>query len=197
MKKLFLILLTMILTGAVWSNPLADVEAAFAEQTTDQKESITYFPLCQMPPGFVDTSATLEQVAGGLASPVDLAVPDDGTNRLFIVDQAGIIYIVNSSDTLLPTPFLDISDRLVTLNPNGDERGLLVLAFHPDYATNGRFFVYYSAPLRDGGTGAHTNQVSEFLVDSENPNLADPTSEKVIIQIDHPQSNHNAGPILF
>ena len=195
MKKFGIpLLLIMILSGFIWLSIAVPANAAPAAQTGD---TTTYFPFFRLPEGYVYPYADLQQVAGGFASPVALAVPDDGTNRLFIVDQAGLIYIIDDTDTLLPTPFLDISDRLVTLNAGGDERGLLGLAFHPDYATNGRFFVYYSAPLRAGGTGAHTNQVSEFQVDSGNPNLADPSSEKIIIQIDHPQSNHNAGPILF
>lgn len=197
MKKLTLVLLLIALTGVVWFTTAKEADAAPTGQAAGEKALITYFPFFRTSPDYVYTQATLDLIAGGLASPVDLAVPDDGTDRLFIVDQAGKIYIVDNTDTLLTTPFLDISDRLVTLNPNGDERGLLGMAFHPDYAANGRFFVYYSAPLRAGGTGAHTNQVMEFQVDPGNPNLADPTSEKIIIQIDHPQSNHNAGPILF
>ncbi|MBG0784576.1 MAG: PQQ-dependent sugar dehydrogenase [Anaerolineaceae bacterium] len=197
MKKLTLVLLLIALTGAVWFTTAKEADAAPTGQAAGEKALITYFPFFRTSPDYIYTQAALDLIAGGLASPVDLAVPDDGTDRLFIVDQAGKIYIVDNTDTLLTTPFLDISDRLVTLNPNGDERGLLGMAFHPDYAANGRFFVYYSAPLRAGGTGAHTNQVTEFQVDPGNPNLADPTSEKIIIQIDHPQSNHNAGPILF
>ena len=191
MNKTAFILLILTLTGLVWSGTTIEADAAPVEQDT-KADLVTYFPFFTIPP-----SASLEEVASGFASPVSMAVPNDGTGRLFIVDQIGRIYIIDNTDALLATPFLDISDRMVTLNTGGDERGLLGLAFHPDYATNGRFFVYYSAPLRDGGTGSHTNQVSEFQVDPGNPNLADPSSEKIIIQIDHPQSNHNAGPILF
>jgi glucose/arabinose dehydrogenase len=180
-----------------WLGSSFDVNAAPAKDLLLQIGSTLYFPIFQLPEDYVYSYATLEPVASGFASPLQIAIPPDGSGRMFVVDQAGLIYIIDSSDTLLPDPFLDISDRLVTLNPNGDERGLLGMAFHPDYATNGRFFVYYSAPLRVGGTGSHTNQVTEFQVDSVNPNLADPASEKTIIQIDHPQNNHNAGPILF
>jgi hypothetical protein len=87
---------------------------------------------------------------------------------------------------------------MVTLNPNYSERGLLGLAFHPDYATNGKFYVYYSAPLRAGAPPDfnHTSHVSEFLV-SADPNVADPTSERIVLQVDQPQSNHNGGTIAF
>ena len=196
MNKTTFILLILTLTGLVWFSTAIEADAAPDSQAF-QATSTTFLPIFQTPDDYVLPYATLEEVAGGFASPVNMATPNDGTGRLFIVDQIGLIYIIDATDTLLVTPFLDISDWLVTLNTGGDERGLLGLAFHPDYATNGRFFVYYSAPLRVGGTGSHTNQVSEFQVDPGNPNLADPNSEKVIIQIDHPQTNHNAGPILF
>lgn len=157
-----------------------------------QTTLISYFPLFYPPV----TYAKLDMVASGLKSPVALAAPDDGTGRLFIVDQVGQIRIIDRNDNLLTKPFLDIADRMVPLNTSSDERGLLGLAFHPDYAANGRFFVYYSAPLRPGGEGVHTNQVSEFSV-SSNPNIANPDSEKIILQADNLQNNHNAGPILF
>lgn len=140
----------------------------------------------------------LRPVASGLSSPVRVVSPSDGTHRLFVVDQVGLIWIVDASGTLLPDPFLDLRARLVPLNTSYDERGLLGLAFHPDYAHNGRFFVKYSAPLRPDAppTWDHTNVVSEFAV-SANPNIADPNSERIIIQFDHPQFNHNSGALAF
>ncbi len=142
---------------------------------------------------------TLEPIASGLTAPVALAAPDDGSSRIFIVDQVGLIYVVDSEDNLLETPFMDIRNQLVNLNSNYDERGLLGMAFHPDYVNNGRFFVYYSAPLRPGGQAGynHTSVLSEFLVSEGNPNLAEPDTEKIILQIDQPQGNHNAGAIAF
>jgi glucose/arabinose dehydrogenase len=141
----------------------------------------------------------LEQIADGLTAPVDLDAPDDGSGRLFITDQIGLIYVIDSEDNRLENPFLDLRNRLVNLNPNYDERGLLGLAFHPDYAENGRFFVYYSALLRPEAPGGfdHTSLVSEFRVSDADPNRADPDSERIILQVDQPQSNHNAGAIAF
>ena len=91
----------------------------------------------------------LEQVASGFTAPIHLEEPNDGTGRLFLVDQVGTIWIIMPDGTVLDQPFLDIADRMVELDPNYDERGLLGMALHPDYANNGRFFVAYSAPLRD------------------------------------------------
>ena len=72
----------------------------------------------------------------------------DDSGRLFIVDQVGQIWILTAKGVLADTPFLDVRDRMVGLSANYDERGLLGLAFHPDFGENGRFYVYYSAPLR-------------------------------------------------
>ena len=143
-------------------------------------------------------SVGLDLVADGLVSPLTLVVPPDGTGRRFIVDQAGLVRILTPDGTLLAEPFLDLRARMVSLSPFFDERGLLGLAFHPEFADNGRFFVYYSAPLRTGGGEGfdHTSHVSEFLV-SEDPDRADHDSERIVLQVDQPQSNHNAGDIHF
>jgi glucose/arabinose dehydrogenase len=140
----------------------------------------------------------LRPIASGLTSPIALMEAPDESGRLFIVDQVGLIRVLTPGGTLLEEPFLDIRDRLVPLNPGFDERGLLGLAFHPQYATNGRFFVYYSAPLRDGAPEGfnHTSHISEFAVSSDS-NRADPASERVLLQVDQPQFNHNAGTVAF
>lgn len=145
------------------------------------------------------TDIGLELVAEGLAAPVDLSPVPDDSGRLFVADQIGSIRVIDADGTLLEEPFLDISDRLVELGEFYDERGLLGLAFHPDYANNGRFFVYYSAPLREGGPAewANTNRLSEFHVSMDDPNIADPASERILMEIDEPQSNHNGGDIVF
>lgn len=97
----------------------------------------------------VETVAT-ESVASGLAAPNLVTHAGDGSGRLFIVDQSGQIRIVDAGGNLLPTPFLDIASRMVPLGAFGpgsfDERGLLGLAFHPNFAVNQKFYVYYSAP---------------------------------------------------
>ncbi|MGA1795082.1 MAG: PQQ-dependent sugar dehydrogenase [bacterium] len=138
----------------------------------------------------------LELVADGFDAPVGLVSPGDGSGRLFIVDQTGEIMILMPDGSVLPEPFLDISDELVNLTNNYDERGLLGLAFHPEFATNGRFFVYYSAPGAPVGWD-HTSRISEFTVDSGDPNKADIDSEEIILEVDQPQGNHNAGQLVF
>ena len=140
----------------------------------------------------------LELVAAGLAAPITVVSAEDGSGRLFIVDQTGIVQIVTSDGVVQPVPFLDVRARMVPLNAGFDERGLLGLAFHQDYEANGRFFVYYSAPLRAGAPAGydHTARIAEYHV-SANPNVADPASERVILEVDEPQFNHNGGTLLF
>jgi glucose/arabinose dehydrogenase len=140
----------------------------------------------------------VELVAQGLNSPIQIVSADDRTDRLFIIDQSGVIRIVTREGVLLPAPFLDVTTRMVTLMPGFDERGLLGLAFHPKYAQNGRFFVYYTAPLRAGAPAGYnsTARISEFHVSSD-PNMADPASERVILEVDKPQFNHNGGTLAF
>jgi glucose/arabinose dehydrogenase len=144
-------------------------------------------------------AVSLQLVAEGLTAPVALTYAPDGSGRLFIADQAGTVRVIGADGRLLPEPFLDVRNKMVRLNGDYDERGLLGLAFHPNYRANGRFFVYYSAPLRVGAPGNwdHTSHVSEFRVSGVDANRADPNSERVLMQVDQPQSNHNAGTLAF
>jgi glucose/arabinose dehydrogenase len=146
-----------------------------------------------------DPSVGLRLVADGFTSPVALVEAPDGSGRIFVVDQVGVIRIVTAGGTLLPDPFLDLRSRIVALMPEFDERGLLGLAFHPGYAGNGRLFVWYSAPLRPGAPAGYDNtaRISEFRVSAANANRADPASERIVLEVDKPQFNHNGGTLLF
>jgi len=138
-------------------------------------------------------------VAEGLTAPVGLVSPDDGTGRLFVVDQIGVIRIIDENGTLSDKPFLDLRENIVEMQEDLDERGLLGLAFHPDFEENGRFFVYYSGPLAEGAPEGwnHTSYISEFNVSGDDPNIADPDSERVVLEVDQPQFNNNGGTITF
>jgi len=142
---------------------------------------------------------SLEMVADGLNSPVAVVPVDDGSGRLFVVDRVGLVYVVTSEGDMLSQPFLDVRDRMVELRERFDERGLLGLAFHPDFEENGRFFVYYSAPLREEASSGwdHTAHISEFSVAMDNPDAADPNSERVLLMVDEPQFNHDGGQVVF
>ena len=128
----------------------------------------------------------LELVLSGFSGPVD--VVHAGDDRLFIVERAGRIRILRPDGQLEPLPFLDITDRVLS---SGGEQGLLGLAFHPQYAINGRFFVYYTA-----GTGNGSVRLSRFSV-SADPNVAIATQETVLWGAVKPESNHNGGDLAF
>ena len=158
---------------------------------------VTVTSTLPVPPPVEDIGIGLGLIAENLTAPIGLIPSGDG--RLFIIDQIGLIKIINSSGQILDEPFLDLRSKMVTLNPQYDERGLLGLAFHPGFSQNGRFFVYYSAPLRPGAPANfdHTSTISEFRVSQNDQNRANESSERILLQIDKPQFNHNAGQITF
>jgi glucose/arabinose dehydrogenase len=128
---------------------------------------------------------TTEDVVGGLVAPVDVTSAGDGSGRLFVVEQEGRIRIVKDG-VLVGRSFLDIADRV----GSGGERGLLGLAFHPDYPADPRFFVDYTD--RKGNT-----VIAAFTVDGSDADLADRDSETVILGVDQPYPNHNGGAVAF
>lgn len=99
-------------------------------------------------------------VASGLRNPLTAVHSGDGTGRLFIVEQLGVVRILLYDNALLPQPFLDITSRVLTSGRAGDERGLLGLAFHPEFYRNGKFYVYYSTLVNF----QHWSRVSEFTL---------------------------------
>ena len=139
----------------------------------------------------------LVTVASGLSSPVDVTHAADGSGRLFVAEQGGDIRVIDSGGTLLTTPFLDITSRLRDGGASG-ERGLLGIAFHPDYANSGaagegKFYVHYSGPATMGGH--HDSVIAEYTV-SGDPNVAN-TAERIILRISQPFGNHNGGDLEF
>lgn len=122
------------------------------------------------------------------SNPLYLDHAGDGSNRLFVVEQGGTIQVFeNDPSTSNATTFLDISDRLTS----GGERGLLGLAFHPDYENTGYFYVNYTTD-NEGNT-----VISRFQVSSGDPDQADPNSETILLEYDQPFSNHNGGHLAF
>jgi glucose/arabinose dehydrogenase len=144
-----------------------------------------------------DNTVTLDLVAEGLASPLVVVESPDNSGRIFIVDQGGQIYILKDGQRVAQ-PFLDISGKVVPRASAQDERGLLGLAFHPGFETNGRFFVFYSGALSATGPVGwdHTNYIAEYSV-TPGTDQANAGSERILLAMDHPQSNHNAGMIAF
>lgn len=133
---------------------------------------------------FYSQSFVLEEFATGLSNPVEITNAND--SRLFVVQQNGIIKIIQPNGTINSADFLNISSKITF----GGERGLLGLAFHPQYSTNGYFFVYYN-------NTAGNIVVARYSVSSTNPNIANAASEKIILNIPKPFDNHNGGSIHF
>lgn len=131
---------------------------------------------------------TLTAVVSGLSNPVDLQFPSDGTSRMFIVEQAGTIRIATNG-SLAPTPFLDITSSV----DFGGEKGLLGLAFHPQFPQNHLFYVHYDRV----SSGQMQSVIAEYRVSTSDPNQADPNSERMLLTVDQPFPNHKGGQIVF
>jgi len=130
------------------------------------------------------------EVATGFTKPIVITNAGDQTNRLFIAEQPGTIKLINDSELIVnAVPFLDITNRV---DDAANEEGLLGLAFHPQYKTNGFFYVNYIV----NGSPDNT-RISRFSVDASDPDIADPNSELVILEYDQPFNNHNGGDLQF
>ena len=144
----------------------------------------------------VPNDLSLQTLTTELPGAVGVRHANDGSDRLFVIARGGQIRILDAQRALLPTPFLDFDAvppplGFADINPTGgDERGLLGLAFHPLYAQNGRFFVYYI----DAGDDT---VVAEYSVSAGDANVADAASGRVILRIYQPATNHNGGDIHF
>lgn len=137
-----------------------------------------------MTPDFQTLTISLTPFIEGVSRPVFVTHAGDDSDRLFVVEQGGAVRIIENGE-LLDTPFIDVSDRIST----GSERGLLSMAFSPDYATNGEFYLNYTND--DGDT-----VVARYQVRS-NPNRGNVASEEVILTVNQEFSNHNGGQLAF
>ena len=131
-------------------------------------------------------SIGLTPFATGFTSPTDISHPF-GDTRLFVVQQTGAIRVLNPNGTINATNFLTLTTATIS---NGSERGLLGLTFHPNYATNGYFYINYT------NTAGNT-VIARYSVSTANPNVADPASATILLTITQPYSNHNGGSLKF
>jgi glucose/arabinose dehydrogenase len=176
--------------GAPAQNDLDGTETstAAAQNTTTTTTAETVAAGSGTPPD----SVALEPLATGMEGPLDVAFLPDADRR-YIADQPGRLF-VHDAEGLRDTPALDIRDRI----DSGGEMGLLGVALHPNFAENRRLFVRYSAPARSGTPSdySHTFVLAEFRASADGTSV-DPDSERTIIEIPEPQSNHNGGDIAF
>lgn len=160
----------------------------------------------RIPKGAVTIELTT--VTSGLAAPLGADFSSDG--RMFVFDQIGKVWIIQNGTTL-PTPFLDVTGRLVALGVSGpgsyDERGLLGFALHPDFANNHKVYTHTSEPgagaadftvtLPQGASFDHQEVIAEWTVSAGDANAIDPASRRELLRVDKPQFNHNGGSIRF
>ena len=137
-------------------------------------------------------SLKLQKIADGLHSPVAAAFTPEGL--MLVCEQTGQIRVLEKNK-LKEEIFLDLQSKLVKISGAYDERGLLGIAIHPDYTSNKKFYVYYSAPTSEGDSD-HQSVLAEFTT-SGNSLLADAASERILLTVQQPESNHNGGNIQF
>ena len=160
----------------------------FANDTTEEVDSDNDLSICVLP------------ITSGLRNPTAIVHSNDQTGRLFVTEQIGVIHVITKDRLRLPTPFLDISNRILTSSFYGDERGLLGIAFHPNFKENGKFYVYYSTTASrrfiNGNYINHDSRVSQFIA-LNGSNVADISSEQIVMTIPQSSGNHNGGQLLF
>lgn len=166
-------------------------------------------PLPPIPKGSI--TIELEVVADNLVSPLGVTEPDDGSGRLFIHDQSGTVHVVDNMGTLLGTPLMDVSARLVSLGIGGpgsfDERGLIGFATHPDFTANPLVYTYTSEPVSapaDHTTGVPATPDNQAVIaewqmtgGSAASNTVDLGTRREILRVDDPNFNHNGGALHF
>ncbi|XP_036405858.1 HHIP-like protein 1 [Megalops cyprinoides] len=135
----------------------------------------------------------LEEVANGLRNPLAMVHANDGTHRFFVAEQVGVVWAYLPDHSRLEKPFLNITQAVLTSPWEGDERGFLGLVFHPKFKYNRKLYVYYSVEV---GFDERI-RISEFRVSASDMNVVDHSSERIILEIDEPASNHNGGQLLF
>jgi glucose/arabinose dehydrogenase len=176
----------LTVTASYTSEPVLPSATPIPAQSATISSPIPITPTITTPVLFPDGAAyQWKLVAGGLEKPNTIANAGDGSGRLFIIEQAGRVRIIKDGQ-LRVNPFLDIRGRV---GSDSSERGLLGIAFHPQYKENGLFYVNYT------DKGGNT-VIARYKV-STDPEQADPASEKVLLHINQPYANHNGGNLVF
>jgi glucose/arabinose dehydrogenase len=177
--------ITKTVTGTPPTAAPTDTPTPTSTPTSTPTPTPTPITVAELPDPF---GYSWQEVVSGLTQPEGLVNAGDGSGRLFILEQPGLIRILKDG-ALLPSPFLDLTQKVDCCG----EKGLLGLAFHPEYADNGYFFVDYTEKQ---GSKLYTI-ISRFSVSASDSNLADPNSEKIFLKIEQPFQNHNGGQLQF
>jgi glucose/arabinose dehydrogenase len=189
-RKLLLAGLGLVLAGCGGPYPAAQVSATSTaaapspSATPGSSEQPTATPSAEQPAD--PDRLRLEQIAAGLSDPIGITTAKDGSGRLFVNERGGRIRTIGPGGNLRADPFVDMTNRILS----GSERGLLGLAFHPDFASNRRLFVHYSR-AGDGATVVSELRAAADLA------TAEPASERVLLTVAQPFANHNGGQLAF
>ncbi|XP_039987119.1 HHIP-like protein 1 [Xiphias gladius] len=135
----------------------------------------------------------LEEVANGLRNPVAMIHADDGTHRFFVAEQLGYVWVYLANGSRIDRPFLNLTRAVLTSPWAGDERGFLCIALHPRFTTVRKAYVYYSVSVKR----EERIRISEFTLSTYDDNQLDHSSERTILEVVEPASNHNGGQLLF
>ncbi|XP_036932738.1 HHIP-like protein 1 [Acanthopagrus latus] len=135
----------------------------------------------------------LEEVANGLRNPVAMIHADDGTHRFFVAEQLGYVWVYLANGSRIDRPFLNLTRAVLTSPWAGDERGFLCIALHPRFTTVRKAYVYYSVSVKK----EERIRISEFTLSAHDDNQLDHSSERTILEVVEPASNHNGGQLLF
>ena len=181
--------ITAVLLALTLAVALAGLSATSRERRRDKRD--TAATVVATPGGILPGNPTIQliKVAEGLADPVAVAAPDDGSGRLFVVERFGRIRVIDRDGNLLDEPFLDLSGQVASAYI---EQGLLGLAFHPEFWSNGRFFVAFTKFRTNGDT-----VIEEYHVAADDPSRADAKSGRLLLSVDQPFVEHNGGALAF
>jgi len=174
--------------------------AGWAASAPSHAATACYNVSCAMacsptPPAAVST--LISGFPAGMTTPIDFVDPNDGLAHRFVATQEGGILVWDgTTGALLSTPFLDLRDDVGGPVLAGGERGLLAMAFEPDYATTGRFYVFYTRANSGSGTEGDV-VIARYERSAGDPNVANPASATTVLVIDHPATNHNGGDLQF
>ncbi|XP_061923210.1 HHIP-like protein 1 [Entelurus aequoreus] len=135
----------------------------------------------------------LQEVANGLRNPVAMIHADDGTHRFFVAEQLGYVWVYLANGSRIDRPFLNLTRAVLTSPWAGDERGFLCIALHPRFTTVRKAYVYYSVSVKK----EERIRISEFTLSTYDDNQLDHSSERTLLEVEQPASNHNGGQLLF
>jgi glucose/arabinose dehydrogenase len=182
----------LVSAAAQDATPTAEVSSTAPNAGAPLPGQYTFYPSDVAQPGGDlpgEPQIQLVEVTADLEEPVNVAAPHDGSGRIFVLERAGTIKIINADGSVLPEPFLDWSGQTMAAFL---EQGMLGMAFHPNFAENGIFYINYTDLLRSGDV-----LTLQMKVSAEDPNVADPASAEVISFRAQPYPNHIGGDIAF